>query len=208
MPANWINEAVHTACRPAVRRLYEEGRSSLAVTSARRGEGRSTVALGVALVSRTDYARPTVLLELDLEAPSLAERLGLPSGPGLAEVLRGEVTLEDAVVWHDPFFGVLVAGDFSGGIDLTSAFLRSSVLTALRTEGCVTVADLPPLPPQGRADRMAEHFDDVLLVVQAGATELSVVRDAVSSLPAPPDVVLNRIAPPVTRWLHRRRGRD
>ena len=55
---------------------------SIAVTSCHRGEGRSTVALALALLERTTYDRRTLLVELDLEHPWLATPSDCPTVRG------------------------------------------------------------------------------------------------------------------------------
>lgn len=61
------------------------GSGSVLVT----GSARAQLALGLAAAATAD-GRRTVLLECDLAEPALAAKLGLASGPGLHDYLRGE----------------------------------------------------------------------------------------------------------------------
>src|SRR5205085_5427806 len=67
----------------------------IGVTSAISGEGRTTIALGLAQTFASDLDVPSLLVEADLERPALAPRLGIAPGPGLCEVLRGECRLDE-----------------------------------------------------------------------------------------------------------------
>ncbi|WP_428564504.1 MAG: GumC family protein [Solidesulfovibrio sp. DCME] len=78
--------------------------------SAGEGAGRVVVLAGLAPADGTPslvwelaevVARsgaPTLVVDADLRAPALGDLAGLPSGPGLAEVLAGEVALEAVLV--------------------------------------------------------------------------------------------------------------
>ena len=73
------------------------GPASVGVTSCLRGEGRSTIGIAMGLAQSFRYGRTTVLVEADLEKPSLAKTLGAKVGPGLADVLRGHEELDSCI---------------------------------------------------------------------------------------------------------------
>jgi Mrp family chromosome partitioning ATPase len=82
-------------CRIALGRLVAtEDEGVIAVCSARRGEGRSTVAAAVAASlsqSRTDTR--VLLLDLDFGHPTQAQLLSVPPAPGLADFVEGRERL-------------------------------------------------------------------------------------------------------------------
>ena len=141
---------VLVSCLAVLRQLGGSGWTDVAVTSTRAREGRSTVALGTALLARRRLAGPTVVVDLDFAAPALATLLSLPPAPGLAEVLRGEVELAAAICWLDPQLGVLPAGRVDAEACLLAEGVEmTKVLTRFAEAGQRVVADLPPLPPHG-----------------------------------------------------------
>ena len=71
------------------------------VAGALAEEGKSTVAIGLALAAAASDVR-TLLVEADLYRPVHAQRLGLSSGPGLSEFLSSSASPEDVVQVHDP----------------------------------------------------------------------------------------------------------
>lgn len=191
------------ACSAAVRRMPREAIDGLAVTSARRGEGRSTVAMGAALVQRNEYGRKTILLDLDLESPAVPGH-----GPGIADVLRGDASLGECIRWLAPQFGRLPPGEVRDEAHgLLALFRTRSIVTDLQRAGYAVVADLPPLPPHGAGDRVAVSFSNVLMVVRAGSTPLDAVQAAASGLSRPPHVLLNAKRSAIPRWLHQLVGR-
>src|SRR5262249_54705970 len=155
-----VRPEVVAGCGAALRRMRGDGVDELAVTSSVRREGRSMVALGAALVQRNEYGQRTILLELDLGSHSRAG-----GAPGIAEVMRGEAGLFECIVPLAPHLGLLPAGN--AGTDaarLLARFRSSTLLHDLRRPGYVIVADLPPLPPYGLADRVVDLFSSVLFV--------------------------------------------
>jgi Mrp family chromosome partitioning ATPase len=206
-PAQPIPPELLEACSGALAGLGGTVARSIAVTSCHRGEGRSTVALALALLERTTYGRRTLLVELDLERPVLTDALGLPKGPGVAEVLRHEVALEGALRWTEQDLAVLSAGDARGApAALLSAVVVGDLLEGLRGLFDALVIDLPPLEGAGNAALVARQCSTPLLVVRAGAAELRDIKKAVAMFAVPPPILMNGVAPRHARAPRRRRG--
>src|SRR4030095_2979379 len=71
---------------------------TLAMTSALPGEGKTTASINLALVTALSVGRRVLLIDCDLRRPRVHSALGLRPKAGLAEVLNGDVTFEEAVV--------------------------------------------------------------------------------------------------------------
>jgi Mrp family chromosome partitioning ATPase len=205
-PGRWAPEDVLAGCRPVLRRWGTPDGGPIGVTSASRGEGRSTVAAGAADVLHIEHGQSTVLLELDLDRPSMASTFEVRDHPGLGELVRGEAALTECITWAQPRLGVLPAGSVHDVVDVLTRFRRSEVLSDLQRAGHAVVADLPPLWPHGTADRVVDLFPRLMLVVKAGSTALPALRSAVSTLDTTPAVVLNQKHSAVPRWLRRPLG--
>ncbi len=70
---------------------------SLMVTSPARGEGKTTVAVNLAL-DMAIAGRKVVLVDADLRHPRVNARLGLGDGPGLGDVVSGKCSLAEALI--------------------------------------------------------------------------------------------------------------
>jgi Mrp family chromosome partitioning ATPase len=202
-----IPAAVLESCAGALAGMGGPAARSIAVTSCHRGEGRSTVALALALLERTTYARRTLLVELDLERPWLADALELPESPGVAEVLRGETSVEGALRWTDGDLAVLSAGDPRG----VPAALLAQVVTGDLLDGLgglfdTLVVDLPPLEGTGSAALVARKCSTPVLVVRAGAAELRDIKKAVAMFDVPPPILMNGVSPRNAHTARRRPG--
>jgi protein-tyrosine kinase len=154
------------------------------VTSAIRGEGRTTTGLGLALAIARDQDVHVLLIELDFEHPSLARELNLPASPGIAEVLTQEVELDAALRHIEPCsVDVLPAGNVPKAVSrvLRSAALRD-FLTAARSSYEVVILDLPPALASSDIMPLSGLTDGVLLVVRAGVTPVRLIERAAARL--------------------------
>jgi succinoglycan biosynthesis transport protein ExoP len=68
---------------------------TLLIASAAPGDGKTTVARHLAAAAARMGSR-VLLLEADLRRPTLAQQLDVSSGPGVADVLIGAVSLSEA----------------------------------------------------------------------------------------------------------------
>lgn len=191
----WVDPSIELACRDVLRRVRERGGTSIGVTSARRHEGRTTIAWGLAKANWGAGRRPTVLLDT---ASRGAHR---PDQIGLSDVLAGDLSVLDAIEWVAPDLGVIAAGHAVGEASGVGALGSMVVVRDLESAGLDIVADLPPLPPVGVGDRLAALFSVTLLVVKAGSTRLELVRQAAATLPQNPLVLLNGTSSAIPDWI-------
>lgn len=202
-----VPEVVLSACRAASLRIGTPNLHNLGVTSTLRGEGRTSVAVAMAAVHRNDFGRPVVLLDLDLENPTLARRLNARHMPGLCEVVREECSLSEAIQPIGDGVSFIAAGVTSGSSArvVTEAGRAELIATIERTAGMV-VADLPPLLGSESGRSAAALFQELLLVVRAGVTPVARAREATASLPVEPSVLLNGTHSPLPGWARRLLG--
>ena len=69
----------------------------IGVTSAVAGEGKTTAAVNLALVSAMSVGRRVLLVDCDLRRPKVHRSLGLRVDAGMAELLEGEAALDEAI---------------------------------------------------------------------------------------------------------------
>jgi capsular exopolysaccharide synthesis family protein len=81
---------------------------SIAIISPLVGDGKTTVAAGLALASARAGKR-VILIDADLRRPQISVRLGIQAEAGLGEVLSGQHTLEDVLIRPD--LGLAEAGE-------------------------------------------------------------------------------------------------
>ncbi len=168
----------------------------LSVTSAVAGEGKSVVALNLALTAaRASMDRRILLVDADLRRGSVADLLGIRRTPGLKELLEGEAEIRDVL---RRFQGERLAVIPCGGASaepvgaLASARMRQ-LLERVRDHFDEVYVDLPPALPFADAAILGGLSDGVLMVIRANQTAAKHVRLAVEMLAGAPIVgcVLN-----------------
>lgn len=156
---------------------------TIIVTSSTPGEGKSTVAAALAsAIARLD-AR-VLLIDGDLRHPSVASLFDLPFKPGLAEMVRGQATMDACVraVPHIPGLFVLPTSGIAETGDLLARSVHT-VLGAARNSYDVVLVDSPPLLVGDDTGILATQADAVLMVVSTGV-ETRRLGEAARSLDA------------------------
>lgn len=183
----------------AARRLYTTLRFSpnyanhsvVAVTSSRRGDGKTTVALYLALAF-AEAGERALLIETDFRDPSLAQRLGLKNIPGLAESLATG-GIEKGIRRYLPRVDVLPAGSQIGTTaPLLSTPVMAKLLEQAANEYDVVILDTTSLGPFADAEIAAALSDRVIVLarhehssiqdVSAGLRSLAAVQGNVSGI--------------------------
>lgn len=171
-PRSRLIEPFNTMAALLEGRCAEAGAKVVAVTSARPGEGKSTVAANLAISLARGLAR-VLLVDADLRRPSQHQLLSLGEVPGLSSYLTGAADQLDAVMSTTEMENLTV---LSAGPALQNPipFLRSErlrvVLPELRERFDFVIVDLPPVRAAADALVMAPTMDGIVLVLAAGET--------------------------------------
>jgi Mrp family chromosome partitioning ATPase len=199
-----IRPEVLQSCSVALRRMGDSSIGSIAVTSTSRGEGRTTVALGLAATASLELRRKTILLDLDLEHGAIEKMTAVGPGPGVVEFLYEEASIEDCLQPVDSDVDIVRAGLLRDRGGVATRIERLADLIQQLGDRCdVMVADLPPMSSGVTAARIADLFESVTLVVRAGGVTVPDIEQTASVLSQRPFVILNGTAAPRSSWVHR-----
>jgi protein-tyrosine kinase len=148
------------------------------VTSAEAGEGKTTTTANLG-VSLAQAGKRVALVSADLRRPRLQEFFGKHQGPGLTNVLAGELTLSEALArpaqTHN--LTLLTSGPVPGNpAELLSSQSMRSLMLELRTEADFILIDAPPLLVVADSLMLAQLVDGVILVADAERTHRSAVH--------------------------------
>jgi capsular exopolysaccharide synthesis family protein len=145
---------------------------TLAITSALPGDGKTLAAIGLAVVNSMQPGRRVVLVDCDLRKPTVAASLGLRVDAGLAEVLEGNASLEDALlrVEGSQLDVLPVRSIPQNPSELLASENMRKLLEALANRYDRVILDLPPTLGLPDAKTVSEVCDGVIFVVRADVT--------------------------------------
>jgi len=210
-----INERVREPVAQLCANLYLGQNAApgvLAITSADRGEGRSSLALALGLELASTMGAKTLVIEANFRSPGMSVLAGLPKdGAGLADVLyRGSDPDE---VIHPLGVGapdVLTAGKFESGpfTPLVSREKIEKIIRTLADKYQYVIVETPPINLYPETPLLVSLADGVILAIKAGVTSRETVQLATRKLELSGakflGLVLNRKQYHLPTWLYRR----
>lgn len=189
--------AAYQKVRTALEFLSAERRmTTLAITSASPGEGKTTVAANLA-TALAQSGRRTILIDADLRRPRVHKVFQIKQSPGLTNVVLDPPTLPASVWPIAPLAGSLVVLP-AGPLPHHPVGLLSSPDFAVAARALSRVADLavfdgPPVLPVADALELAGHVSGTVLVVDAGRTTRDDLERALAGLTRAGAVVVGAI---------------
>jgi non-specific protein-tyrosine kinase len=182
---------------------------SVLVSSSMAEEGKTTVAVGLALAAAAGGDRNVLLVEADLHRPVHSERLGLKESPGIADYLSGSAGPNEVVQtleFVDPAQGAASDKNGEGPVrsrlscitagsrtpwpaELLSSERFKDFLDKVSKVYDLVVLDSPPILGAPEATELASQVDGVIFCTRLGRTttdQASAGREALDRLPPRP----------------------
>lgn len=156
----------------------------LMVTSVLENEGKSTVAVNLAL-SMAKKNKKVLLVDCDLRKPAchilLEQKV---SGHGVRDVLTEHAKLSKALMRYKntSMYMLLENGSDANSGDLLSSSTMQALIDWARREFDFVVLDLPPMSVVSDSETVADLADASLLVVRQNAARTHGVNKAVAAL--------------------------
>ncbi|WP_152054005.1 polysaccharide biosynthesis tyrosine autokinase [Tautonia marina] len=163
---NLLLESVDATRTMLLHAARTEGHQVIMVTSAMAGEGKTSLSCHLA-ISLARGGQRTLLIDGDLRRPGVSRLFDLPLSPGLSEVLRGEATLDDAIV-PMPVEGLdaILAGQCDErAIRALICGEIQPLFGRLKARYDFVIVDSSPVLPVAEAQIIAQSSDAVLFSV-------------------------------------------
>jgi capsular exopolysaccharide synthesis family protein len=144
---------------------------TLAVSSADKGEGKTTTSANLAFALASAGKR-TLLVDADLRRPRLHELMDIPREPGLSQLLYDESRSLDAFTTSLNDLHVVPGGeDVPNPAELMSSQRMGRLVESLQEQFDFVIFDTPPVLLFSDALGLASQCDGTLLVASADKTD-------------------------------------
>jgi receptor protein-tyrosine kinase len=172
------------------------------VTSSTAGEGKTYIALNLALSLALELDTQVLLVDADTTRPAILERLALPAAKGLLDLLVDPTLPAESLIMTTNVdqLSILPAGTSQAQ---ATELLASDAMTRLvdrltaANPRRILLFDTPPLLGASESRVLAAHMGQVLLVIAADDTPQGTVAEALATVENCPVVLtlLNRVSP-------------
>ncbi len=167
--ARQIRTAIFKACDL-------RGHKSILFTSGMPGSGTTTVISNVAAAASSVESR-VLVIDANLRRPAVHRVFRLQAGPGLAEVIRGEASLSDAVQHTKHGFEVLSAGAKRGHeYEKFNTSAMQQILDEAESKYDLILIDTPPAIVAADALSLAARTDASVLVCRAYSEKRGLIQ--------------------------------
>ncbi|MBL8512850.1 MAG: tyrosine-protein kinase family protein [Betaproteobacteria bacterium] len=176
-----IQNAVNRPARPL------KNGNLIMVTSAVPGEGKTFTSINLALSIVSELNKTVLLVDADVARPSLPNVLGIPTGPGLMDLLDDPATDMADVLLRTNIdnLNLLSSGNpHARATELLASDAMSRLLDnmASRYPDRIVIFDSPPLLVTTESRELARHAGQVVVVVHAESTLQADVKRALATI--------------------------
>ncbi len=155
------------------------------VTSTMANEGKSTVAMNLAL-SLAKAGKRVVFVDGDLRNPTIHSMLKLDKEiqGELGEYLQGRCEFSDALIRHQKSKLFLLLGKkrYDNAAELLGSPEMSGMVRQLRKRADYVIIDTPPAGAMVDTEEVSSYADGVILVVRQNVAPTKLVQDVLDSL--------------------------
>lgn len=155
---------------------------SLLITSSTLSEGKTTIAINLAIVM-SQLGRKVILIDADLRRPRVHKALGISNVMGLSDILRNHATIQEAgQPWGNSNLIVITSGSLPPNpAEVLSSDRMNQVINELKSMADMVVIDSPPFL-LADASVLAARSDGVLLVIQSNKTQMNAALAMIEQL--------------------------
>lgn len=179
-----LHESFRTVRTRTVKKSEQDNVRSILVTSATVGEGKTTVAVNLA-ISLAKKGKRVMLVDGDLRNPSVSKAMGLPPKEhGVTDILEQTVELKDAVVRYGEYgLDILPGGSpMKDPSVVLGNGLMEKLLRVLPRKYDYVIVDTPPCGMLSDASAIARMVDGAIIVVRQDQARIDRILSGVENI--------------------------
>lgn len=167
-PKGVVAEYIRQVRAPLAKRLAQTDARSVLFVPGMPGSGATSIVSNMGF-SMAAMEKKTLIIDANFRRPAQHKVFDLAEGPGLADVLAGKVSLDDAARATDqPNLSVLTVGSVDERVyERLAGNAMARLLADAKTKYDVILLDTAPAMVAGDAVALAAHCDASILVVRA-----------------------------------------
>ena len=177
-----VQEAYKTLRTNVTFSLPGSGCKCIGVTSAHRGDGKSSISANLA-ISLAQINKRVVLIDCDLRLPTIAQKFRVRSIPGLSNWLSGDIDEIPITHLEDKNFDIISAGNLppdSTALISSQEFLR--LIERLKESYDYIIFDFPPITIVSDAALLSNVIDGYLVVVRHEKSEYQMINETIRQM--------------------------
>ncbi len=172
---------------------------TILVTSSGPSEGKTTVAINLAMVI-AQGGKKVALLDADLRRPSLHQKLNLANRVGLTDLFRHNIhDVAAFVTWGDPEITVIPSGEIPPNpTELLASERMTQILDQLSENYDVVILDSPPSIVTDPVV-LSARVDGVIMIIEPGKTKIDSAQAMLEQLHRSGARILGVVLNPIAR---------
>ncbi len=180
-PRSPVSEAFRTLRTNVQYASVDRPLRTLLITSPDPGEGKTTIAVNLALVL-AQSGRRVILIDADLRRPAIHRQFRLPNKMGLSTLFfQSEVKLDGILqLTRIPNLSLITSGDLPPNpSELLGSQKMHLILEKTQALADVVIIDTPPTLAVTDASVLMQVVDGALLIIQPGVTRMGTAMGAI-----------------------------
>ena len=174
-----VQEAYKTLRTNVIFSMPGTGCKCIGITSADRGDGKSSVAINLA-ISFAQLKKRVLVIDCDMRLPTIASKLGIKPTPGLSNLLAGQCEIKEKLICRVNSRGidVLVAGDVPPDPTvLLESKQMEEMIELMKEHYDYIIFDFPPIYVVTDAVLLSKMIDGYFLIVRHNYSEYGRISD-------------------------------
>ena len=186
LDGNLVSDQYKIIKTKILQKTGSKGLNTILITSAFRGEGKSLTSTNLAISLAKEITHTVLLVDTDLRKPSLHQLFGIQPKQGLSDYLLNDVSLSDLFVNPGISRLLLLPGrrSIENSVEVVGAPKMKKLVKELKTRypERYVIFDSPPLIESADSLILSEYVDGIILVIEAGKTQIPYIEKALELL--------------------------